>query len=143
MCRLRTRCAAVNSVFPMRLARDLQKEMQTYCKSLGARRTRLYTQEESVFGTEFAVAIIDLEPIQRQLVQEIHCNRPSPLRSPRSGPLVLCCWRSASPVIATSALAVAALSRRSPFVAHLRVGEAVSHFGCGSSEPCGRPTNAC
>jgi exopolysaccharide production protein ExoY len=69
------------------------------------------------------VATLDLEPIQRQLVEETPATRPFSLAAAAERAVGFMLMAVASPVVATSALAVAVLSRRSPFVAHLRLGK--------------------
>jgi exopolysaccharide production protein ExoY len=74
------------------------------------------------------VPTVELEPIQRQLVQGTTATRHCSVAyaAERAAGFVL--LAITSPIIATSALAVGALSRRSPFVAHLRVGKAGKPF---------------
>jgi lipopolysaccharide/colanic/teichoic acid biosynthesis glycosyltransferase len=69
------------------------------------------------------VSTVDLEPIQSQLIQETTTSRPFSVADAAERSAGFLLLAAASPIIATSALAVAALSRRSPFVAHLRVGK--------------------
>jgi exopolysaccharide production protein ExoY len=69
------------------------------------------------------VATVDLEPIQSQLVEETPATRPFSVADAAERVAGFVLLATASPVIAASALAVAGLSRRSPFVAHLRVGK--------------------
>jgi lipopolysaccharide/colanic/teichoic acid biosynthesis glycosyltransferase len=68
------------------------------------------------------LSTVDLEPIRNSLVDGLVVRRHAPvaeLAERTAGFLLLA---AAGPVIAMSALAVAGLSERSPFVAHLRVG---------------------
>ena len=74
------------------------------------------------------MSTVDLEPIQGQLVQETTATQPFSVADAAERVAGFVLLAAASPVIATSALAVAALSRRSPFVAHLRVGQAGKPF---------------
>jgi exopolysaccharide production protein ExoY len=69
------------------------------------------------------VSTTDLEPIQRQLVQGTTTTRHCSVADAAERTAGFALMAIASPVIAASALSVAALSRRSPFVAHLRVGK--------------------
>ena len=70
------------------------------------------------------MSTVDLEPIQRQFVEEVSARPGSTAAGMVERAAGLALLAIAIPVIAASALAVRALSRRSPFVAHLRVGQA-------------------
>ncbi len=69
------------------------------------------------------LSTIDLEPIDRVLVRPTIAPQRSRFAeaAERTAGFLLLAW--AGPIIATSAVALAGLSRRSPFVAHLRVGK--------------------
>ncbi len=71
---------------------------------------------------------INLRPIERAFIRETAVAPRPWLAEAVERVTGLILFSAAIPVIATSAFAVAALSRRSPFVAHLRVGRHGRHF---------------
>lgn len=68
------------------------------------------------------MSTVDLEPIQNRSIQEATPSWRSPVIEAAERGVAFFLLATASPLIAASALTVAGLSRRSPFVAHLRVG---------------------
>jgi exopolysaccharide production protein ExoY len=74
-------------------------------------------------GRLIAVSTINLEPLESQILTESSVGKTfslPELAERTTGAVLLAV---ASPAIAISAVAVAALSRRSPFIAHLRVAK--------------------
>jgi exopolysaccharide production protein ExoY len=77
-------------------------------------------EEDRQFAVFVAVSTINLEPIESSLICESPRRRYwlTEMSERAAGSALLAI---ASPLIATSALAIAALSRRTPVIAHLRV----------------------
>ena len=69
------------------------------------------------------MSTINLGPFETPLLGESHAARTFSLPETMEQAAGFLLLAAAAPVIATSAIAVAALSRRSPFIAHLRVAQ--------------------
>src|SRR5579862_3087851 len=81
----------------------------------------VYSLQDRTFAAVPAVSTINLEPIESPLFCELprQTSWLTEIAERAAGAALLA---FATPVLATSALTIAALSRRSPVIAHLRVG---------------------